>query len=140
MNQDTEPTKELSTQSADDAVAAAPLSAKNEREPLACLRCHQPVNEADYFCHNCGQNLKPALPPTDISKLMTLFIKSALLPPMGIIWGLRYLRQNDKKSKISGLAAIVITLLVLVMAIRFTINISNTISARMNDQMQNVVF
>ncbi|MFC1789953.1 hypothetical protein ACFLZP_00545 [Patescibacteria group bacterium] len=140
MDQNTEPVKTRPIQVAHNAVAVVSLPAKDERELLACSKCHQPVNETDYFCHNCGQNLKPAPPPTDISKLILLFVKSALLPPMGIIWGLRYLRQKDKKSKLFGLTAIVITILVLVMAIRFTINFSNTVNEKMNDQFQNLGF
>ena len=40
-----------------------------------------------------------------------IYVGSILLAPLGLVWGIRYLRQSDQKSKIIGIVAIVLTLL-----------------------------
>jgi hypothetical protein len=103
-----------------------------------CPRCHVLVRSTDYYCFNCGQNLHPQPPPTTITQQVLLYAGSVLLPPMGIIWGFRYLKQTDSKSKIIGLVAIVLTVVTLLIAIKLTFDIVNQASLQMNTQLQNL--
>src|SRR5689334_13095391 len=82
-----------------------------------CPVCHTAVSATHYYCFNCGANLKPAPLSVSISKQISLYIKSILLPPMGIVWGMRYLRQPDPKSKLVGVIAITLTIITLVITI-----------------------
>jgi hypothetical protein len=105
-----------------------------------CPTCHQTVRSSDYYCYNCGFNLKPAPPSTTLSSQLQLYIKSALLPPLGIIWGYKYLKQAELKSKIVGLVAMAITIGVLVFVVTSTIKLIDIINEQVNLQMQNIAF
>lgn len=67
-----------------------------------------------------------------------LYLGSIFLPPMGIIWGLRYLRQSDRRSKIVGMVSIAITLSVLWIGLKATMDTINAVNSVMNSQLQGV--
>lgn len=46
-----------------------------------------------------------------IAKQIGIYLLSALLPPFGLVPGIKYLRQKDDKSKMIGIAALVLTVL-----------------------------
>ncbi len=100
--------------------------------------CHVAVRPTDFFCYNCGRNLKPKPPSTNASGLIALFLVSILLPPMGIIWGFKYVRQPDQNSKIAGIAAMVVTVIVIIATVQFTVNLMNTVSDQVNSQLQGI--
>jgi hypothetical protein len=105
-------------------------------EIISCPTCHQPVRPTDYFCPNCGKNLRPAPLSTSLSGQISLYLKTLLLPPLGLVWGFRYLRQSDTKSKIVGLVTIIITTIEVIWLIQFTINTVNTFTEQLNQQTQ----
>lgn len=109
----------------------------NFENTAACSFCHQPIKTTDYFCANCGKNLKPAPPSTSWSSQIALYLESLLLPPYGIILGVRYLRQKDTKSKTVGIICIVITIVIVYLAILFTNNFINSFNQQFNSQLQN---
>ncbi len=96
-----------------------------------CPNCHVNVKPTDYFCYNCGNNLKPTPPSINLVDQIMLYVKSLLLPPFGILWAIKYLKQNDEKSKFVGVVAIVIT----VISFIFTIVIFNSFVKNLNSQM-----
>lgn len=106
--------------------------------PNPCPACHQAVEPAYYFCPNCGHNLKPAPPKTSPGSQIELYLKSILLPPFGFIWGYHYLKQKDTKSKLIGLTAIVLTLVILVVVVKTTVALVNTVNEQVNSQMENL--
>ena len=99
-----------------------------------CPTCHQPIQLAYYFCPNCGKNLRPR--PLSISFLsqIILYIKTLLLPPLGIIWGFRYLRQSGIASKIVGLITIAITIIEIIFLVKFTVNLINVVNQQIYQQ------
>jgi hypothetical protein len=103
-------------------------------ENTLCPTCHQPVRLTDYFCSNCGKNLRPRPLSTSFLSQIGLYLKTLLLPPLGIVWGIRYLRQPDTKSKIVGLITIVITIIEIVFLVIFTVNLVNTVSKQIYQQ------
>lgn len=107
-------------------------------ENLKCLRCHTDVRATDYFCYNCGNNLKPTPPATDIGSQLLLYLGSLLLPPMGLIWGFKYVKQADSRSKIVGIVAIALTVVILIVATQLTINLMNSVNTQVNTQLQNI--
>lgn len=104
---------------------------------LICPSCHVVVRPTDYFCYNCGKNLRPSPLSTSLSAQTALYLKSFFLPPMGIIWGLRYLKQKDSKSQIVGLLAIVVTIISIVIAVKTTIDLIATVNTQINSQLLN---
>src|ERR1700690_2123516 len=62
--------------------------------PSVCPMCHIQVRLTDYFCYNCGKNLHPKPLSTSIEIQILYYVGSLVLPPMGFIWGFRYIREN----------------------------------------------
>ena len=104
-------------------------------EPV-CPQCHTVVRATDYFCFNCGKNLhqKP-LPSTPLYEIGA-YLGSAVLPPLGAVWGLKYIRQPDAASKRIGWGSIVVTViatfLVTVWMVKFAENIQTQVNQGVN--------
>ena len=60
-----------------------------------------------------------------------------MLPPLGIIWAIPYLRVDNQKSKIIGCVAIILTILSLVIAVKMTVDLVNGVNKALNSQLQN---
>ncbi|KKQ25605.1 MAG: hypothetical protein US39_C0006G0043 [Microgenomates group bacterium GW2011_GWC1_37_12b] len=105
-------------------------------EPVKCPTCHTDVRPGDYFCYNCGKNLKPKPPSTSLQQQIIVYLESIFLPPFGIFIGFRYLRQSDYKSKAVGIAAVVLTILSLVICTIITLDLLKTVNTQVNDQLQ----
>ena len=105
-----------------------------------CPTCHQPVAPTDYYCANCGQNLRPTPPSTSLGSQVELYLKSILLPPLGIIWSLKYLKQKELKAKLVGLTMIIITVVELGLIAKTTINLINTVNEQVNSQLNQMMF
>jgi hypothetical protein len=104
-------------------------------EKTKCPICHTEVKESDYFCFNCGANLKPKPPSLDIQSQLTLYLKSVLIPPLGIYWALPYLKQSNPKSKAVGCVAIVITIVMLVLATIWVKQLTDNFNKQLNNQL-----
>jgi hypothetical protein len=107
-------------------------------EVTVCPTCHVNVRITDYYCFNCGKNLHEKPPSLSIITMVSIVIGSLLLPPMGIIWGVRYLKQSDVKSRLVGLVAILITIIELIWLTFITIGLINQINSQVNSQIQNI--
>ncbi len=105
-------------------------------EIISCPRCHQTIKSTDYFCFNCGQKIHEPPLSTSLQSQTILYIKTILLPPLGILWGFRYLRQSDTNSKIVGLLAIIFTVVVIIVATQLTMALVNTATQQINQQSQ----
>jgi hypothetical protein len=101
-------------------------------ETFFCPKCQQLVKNTDNFCYNCGKNFHPLPPPTSAADQLFLYLKTILLPPLGLFWGLRYLRQSDNKSKVIGLIVIVVTVVETIWLVQATISSVNTINEQIN--------
>jgi len=104
--------------------------------PTICPSCHIEVRPTDYFCYNCGKNLKPKPPSVSVARQTAVYLESIFLPPYGIILGLRYLRYDSKKLKTVGIIAIVLTVLSTVLATKWTLDFINAINNQVEGQMQ----
>ena len=91
------------------------------------------MRPTDYYCFNCGRNLKPAAKSTSTSSQIVLYLKSIILPPLGIWYALPYLRQNSQKAKIIGVVAIVLTFLSLAIAFKLAQDFMTTLNQQVND-------
>lgn len=105
---------------------------------VLCKKCQTQIRATDYFCFNCGKEQRPKPLSTNLIAELVLLVKCILLPPFGIIWGIQYLRQSDTKSKLSGLMAILVTIVVSALAIKFTIDAINSFNSILTTQLQGV--
>lgn len=100
-----------------------------------CPSCHVAVRPTDYFCYNCGKNLKPSPKSTAAIFQISLYMKSILLPPFGILYALPYLKQKDQKSKIVGIVAIVLTITSLIAVFVLTKNLIDSVNRQAAETM-----
>lgn len=104
-------------------------------EIVSCPKCHQPVTLTDYFCPGCGKKIRSRPLSTSLTSQIVLYLKTLLLPPFGLIWGYRYLRQSDTASKIVGLVTIIITAVETVWLVEATVAAVNTVQQQLNQQI-----
>lgn len=107
---------------------------------VVCPFCHAEVKATDYFCFNCGKNLKPKPLSTSLIQQIVLYLESIFLPPFGIVIGIRYLRQKDITSKIVGIISIILTIISLLILIKVTISLMNTVNTQINNQLRSTGF
>jgi formate hydrogenlyase subunit 3/multisubunit Na+/H+ antiporter MnhD subunit len=68
--------------------------------------------------------------------LAGLFIGSLLLPPFGIFWGLKYIREDNQQSKLVGLIACGLTILSIIFAVVGTMKIYTIVSNGVSNKLQ----
>lgn len=102
-----------------------------------CPVCHTVVRPTDYFCFNCGANLHPKPPSTSVENQIMLYLGSFFLPPMGFIWGYKYIKETDQKSKVIGYVSFALTVIAILIAVRSTMAIINSVTSQVN-QIQNL--
>jgi hypothetical protein len=108
-----------------------------DEQPL-CGVCHVQVRGTDYFCFNCGANLRTKPESFGAPMVGKIFAGAFLVPPMGIIWGIRFLRSSDPSVKTAGAVSVLLTSAVLIWLTLTSISLVNTINAQVNSQIQNI--
>lgn len=102
----------------------------------ACPQCHAVMRPEYYFCFNCGKNLHPAPLSTSVATQAWIYIGSVILAPMGLVWGLRYLRQSNSKAKIVGVVSIVLTVITLIimskLITQYIYNVNEQVTKQLN--------
>ena len=76
-----------------------------------CNVCHQPVSGKDFFCPNCGNNLKEKEMPISGIVQTGLYALAIFLPPMGLWPGIKYMMKKSKYAKRVGLITVILTLI-----------------------------
>lgn len=111
-------------------------------ESKSCSKCKYIISDSFYFCPNCGKKLKEPPVSTTVLRQIYIYSLSILLPPLGLWPAVKYLRQKDKKAKIIGIIAILLTIISTVITLFFTINILttqiNTINNSQIPELQNL--
>lgn len=106
-----------------------------EASIITCPQCHIAVRPEYYFCYNCGKNLKEAPPSVSIEKQIMLYLGSALLPPMGIIWAQKYFRQPKQIYKIVGTVMVSLTLISAIISIKLTLDFFHSLDEQVTKQL-----
>lgn len=114
---------------------AQPVVVASPSVALTCPTCHVEVRPTDYFCYNCGHNLKPKPLSTSLVKQFMLYVGSMLLPPLGLVWGWPYLKEQTLKAKMIGIVTILLTVISLVTSVYYAMQFANSINERVNDEM-----
>lgn len=101
-----------------------------------CNNCKGNISPTDFFCPSCGKNIREKSLSTSIGKQIGLYLFSLLLPPLGIWPAIKYLRQEDEKSKKIGIALLLITIISIVITLWFTLNVINSFNKEFNNQLK----
>jgi len=102
--------------------------------PPTCLYCRGNIVLADYFCPHCGKKLREKPLATNLARQIYIYLLSLLLPPLGLWPAIKYLRQQDEKSKKIGLAALVLTIISLLAAIWLSMGFINSLNQKFSNQ------
>ena len=78
-----------------------------------CPTCHSPTQPEWYFCPQCGKVLQEKPIHITVGKQILMYLVSFFLAPLGLVWGIKYVRNKDRKVKVVGLVSIVLTVLAL---------------------------
>lgn len=82
-----------------------------------CISCKTSLLSVWYFCPNCGKQLKEAPIVISIPKQILIYLVSFFLSPLGLSWGLKYVKYKDRRVKIVGIISIVLTIVAIVLMI-----------------------
>jgi len=74
-------------------------------------------------------------PPLSPTKKIMVCLGSVLLPPLGLIWGIRYLRRPHRSDKVVGLVAIVLTIISIVVTTKLTLSLFNRFNEELNQEL-----
>lgn len=80
-----------------------------------CPSCRFKTQGDWFFCPNCAHALKERPPVISIFKQILIYFVSFFLTPLGLGWGLKYVRYKDIKTKTIGVISIILTVLSLVL-------------------------
>jgi len=103
---------------------------------IICPACRATVLAASHFCPNCGKPLRDKLPAVSLSGQAIVCAVSLFLPPFGLWYAWKYLKQPDVKSKNIGIAALILTaisLIVTVWLVRGLVDLFNQALNSAND-------
>jgi hypothetical protein len=97
-----------------------------------CPFCGFPVSENFYFCPGCGKKLIE--PPLTLLKTLGVYAVSIFLPPLGLVPGIKYLLQNNPKTKKVGIIAIILTVISSIITLWLTLGLINQMSQSLGQQ------
>lgn len=83
----------------------------------SCPQCHEQIVPEWYYCAHCGKVLKIKPITVAIPKQLLLYAVSFFLAPLGLAWGIRYLRNPNRRTKLVGVVIVVLTLASLTLTI-----------------------
>lgn len=92
------------------------LSYTQGQLPNICANCKSLVLPGFAFCPKCGSSLDGTKSGISVGKQIYVYFMSALLPPSGLVWGIKYVLNPNPKTKIVGWVAIGITIITLLIS------------------------
>jgi hypothetical protein len=110
------------------------MAESNMNTPLGivCPSCNAEIMSSANFCPNCGRPLRTMPPATSVSKQIIVYLISFFLAPFGLWYAWKYLKQDDRTSKIIGAVAIALTIVAVALAIWTTAGLFNLASEYLN--------
>jgi hypothetical protein len=99
---------------------------------IVCSACHASVLPSANFCPNCGHPLRTTPPATSVSRQIIVYLISFFLAPFGLWYAWKYLKQDDRKSKMIGAASIALTIAAVAIAIWTTAELFSSIGQYLN--------
>jgi hypothetical protein len=95
---------------------------------IICLSCNAQMISSANFCSNCGKPLRTLPPATSVSKQIIVYLVSFFLAPFGLFYAWKYLKQDNRKSKIIGAVAIALTIVSITVTIWTAVGLFNSVS------------
>lgn len=102
-------------------------------ETIACPACQFQLNQGWYFCPNCGKALKDKVPVVTVGKQIIIYLVSFFLAPLGLGWGLKYVRSKDTNVRLIGVMSIILTVVSVVGILILFKSFADQYSKMLND-------
>jgi uncharacterized OB-fold protein len=99
---------------------------------IKCKECGREISDEAPACPNCGKPQKNKPVATSLSKQITVYLVSFFLPPFGLWYAWKYLKQTDAKSKKIGWATIILTIISLAITAWLTGKVANSMNQAVN--------
>lgn len=99
---------------------------------IKCKECGHEIFDEVLACPNCGKPQRDKFPSVSLSRQIIVYSVSLFLPPFGLWHVWKYLRQKDGKSKKIGIAALILTIISIIITIWFTEKLVNSINQALN--------
>ena len=77
-----------------------------ENPASLCPHCHLQIVSAFYFCPHCGKQLRTKPIVVSLGRQLVVYFISFFFPPLGLPFALRYIKQENKKTRIIGIIAL----------------------------------
>lgn len=81
---------------------------ENQQE-IICPSCKFSIPASAVFCPNCGKQLKENPAGKTLAKKIVVYLVSLFLPPFGLWYVFKYLKQGDYESRKIAIAALILT-------------------------------
>ena len=99
---------------------------------IKCKECGHEISDEALACPNCGKPQRDRHPSVLLSRQITVYAVSLFLPPFGLWYAWKYLKQKDGKSKKIGIAVLILTVISVVFTIWFTERLMDSINQALN--------
>lgn len=100
-----------------------------------CQYCTKLISASDYFCPSCGKKLKDKPQSTTAGRQIFVYLLSFFLPPLGLWPGIKYLKQQDDKSRMIGFIALALTVISIALTVWFTIGFMDQFNKQLNSSL-----
>jgi hypothetical protein len=99
---------------------------------IKCKECGHEISDEAISCPNCGKPQKDKPLAVSLSRQAVVYFVSLFLPPLGLWYVARYLRQRDQKSKKIGYIALALTMVSIIVTIWFAVGLVNSVNQSLN--------
>ncbi|MCL4392404.1 zinc-ribbon domain-containing protein [Patescibacteria group bacterium] len=106
-----------------------------ESELRFCPHCGAGVTPDAIFCSHCGKPLEEPKLSTSIGKQILIYFVSLFLPPFGLAWTFKYLRQQNKTARTVGLVSLILTIVGIIGTVWITMGLLNNLSSSLNSSL-----
>lgn len=98
-----------------------------------CPYCQSATQPDAYFCSQCGKAVRSKPLSVTLMRKLAVYSVSLFLPPFGLWYAWKYLRQEGSTAKRIGIAAILLTIIATALTVWSTVALLNTINQAVND-------
>lgn len=102
---------------------------------LICPQCKAIAIPGSRFCATCGTPLNVGPLTISVGRQIWIYLVSLAVPPLGLIWTFKYLRQKDPQPRRVALIAAVLTVVSTIVTLWATLGIMQSVQSQIQTQM-----
>ena len=94
-----------------------------------------PVLETFFFCPSCGKKIREKPLSLSLMAQIAAYAVSVFLPPLGLIYTVKYLKQSETKAKTIGWITLILTVISIAVTVKITMDMLSIITGVINTPM-----